>query len=288
MSEPNRSMTGKVCLVTGATSGIGEITAKALARQGATLTIVGRSQERCGATLERIRQAVPHADVEAILADLSSQEAIRTLEAQFRERHGRLDLLLNNAGAVYFERRESVDGIELTFALNHLAYFSLTNRLLDLLKASAPSRVVNVASDAHRYAGKIDFDDLEGRRRYGGLHAYAQSKLANLLFTFELARRLEGTPVTVNALHPGFVSTNIFAGNGVPGWLMRRGAALIAISPEQGAQTSIYLASSPEVAHVSGRYFYRQRPIPSSAASQNQEAARTLWERSAAMTGLSG
>ncbi|AGA29936.1 SDR family oxidoreductase [Singulisphaera acidiphila] len=284
MSEPNRPMAGKVCLITGATSGIGEITARALAERGATLTIVGRSPERCAATLDRIRRAAPDADVDFILADLSSQESIRHLAALFQERKSRLDLLINNAGALFFERRESVDGIELTLALNHLAYFQLTNLLLDLLKSSGPSRVVNVASEAHRSASKIDFNDLEGRKRYRGFRAYAQSKLANLLFTFELAERLEGTDVTVNALHPGLVATNIFAGNGIPGWLLRRAAALFAISPEKGAETSIYLGSSSEVSGVSGNYFYRQKPIASSRASHDPEAARRLWERSVEFT----
>ncbi|SIN93469.1 NAD(P)-dependent dehydrogenase, short-chain alcohol dehydrogenase family [Singulisphaera sp. GP187] len=284
MLNSKRSMAGKVCLVTGATSGIGEITARALAEQGANLTIVGRSQERCIATLDRIRRSSLDADVDFILADLSSQESIRHLAALFRERKSRLDLLINNAGALFFERHESVDGIELTFALNHLAYFQLTILLLDLLLASPPSRVVNVASEAHRSAGKIPFDDLEGRKRYRGFRAYAQSKLANLLFTFELARRLEGTHVTANALHPGLVATNIFAGNGIPGWLLRRGASLFAISPEKGAETSIYLGSSPEVSEVSGRYFYRQKPIASSRASHDPEVAGKLWERSAELT----
>ncbi|WP_406700420.1 SDR family oxidoreductase [Singulisphaera sp. Ch08] len=286
MIGPNRSMAGKVCLVTGATSGIGEITAKALAERGATVTIVGRSQERCAATLDRIRQAIPDADVDFLLADLSSQESIRNLASRFRERKSRLDLLINNAGAIFFERRESVDGIELTLALNHLAYFQLTNLLLDMLQSSAPSRIVNVASDAHRSARMIQFDDLEGRKRYSGFRAYAQSKLANLLFTFELARKLEGTQVTANALHPGLVATNIFAGNGIPGWFLRRGAALFAISPEKGAETSIYLGSSAEVSEVSGRYFYRQQPTRSSLASRDEEQARRLWDRSAELTGL--
>lgn len=241
MSAPNRTMSGQVCLVTGATSGIGEVAASALADRDATVTIVGRSQERCEATIDRIRRTVPDADLDFIVADLSSLESIRNLARVFQERRGRLDLLLNNAGALFFERRQSVDGIELTFALNHLASFLLTNLLLNLLKASAPSRVVNVASEAHRLAWRIKFDDLEGRKRYRGFYAYAQSKLANLLFTFELARRLEGSQVTANALHPGFVATNIFAGNGILRWLLRRGTDLFAISPEQGAETSIYL-----------------------------------------------
>lgn len=279
-------MSGKVCLVTGATSGIGEITARALAQQGANVTIVGRRQERCDATLERIRQVVPSAELDAIVADLSSQAEVRRLAVRFRERQGRLDLLLNNAGGMFFERRETVDGIEQTLALNHLAYFLLSHLLLDLLKATAPARIVNVASQAHTFVRRIDLGDLERPRHYRGLRAYSQSKLANLLFTLELARRLEGTGVTVNALHPGFVATNIFAANGVPGWVMRQSARWFAITPEQGAETSIYLASSPEVATISGRYFYRRRPIAPSSLAQDADLARELWERSAALTGL--
>jgi retinol dehydrogenase-12 len=283
--ERDESMKGKVCLVTGATSGIGEVAATELARRGARVVIVGRSSERCAATLERIRSSTGATAVESIVADLSSQAEVRRLADQVRERCDRLDVLLNNAGGMFLDRRESPDGIELTLALNHLSYFLLTEQLLPLLKASAPSRIVNVASDAHKGAS-IDFDDIQGRRRYRGWRAYQQSKLANILFTYELARRLEGTGVTVNTLHPGFVRTNFFADfTGWIGFITKLGASLIAISPEAGAQTSIHLATSPEVASVSGQYFVKSRPARSSPQSHDRDAADRLWRLSEVLTG---
>ena len=281
-------MTGKVCVVTGATSGIGHVTARALAGRGASVILVGRSRERSEAALESIRGSVPGAAVEFLLADLSSQADIRRLAREIPKRADRLDVLVNNAGGMFMKRRESVDGIEMTFALNHLAYFLLTNLLLDRLKASAPARVVSVSSDAHRWAKRLDFDDLEGRRNHAGFGAYARSKLANLLFNEELARRLEPAGVTANALHPGFVATNIFSGNGPTGWMMRAGARLLAISPEEGARTSIRLAADPDLEKVTGRYFVHGAIHASSPASRDRDAALRLWERSEAMTGLRG
>jgi NAD(P)-dependent dehydrogenase (short-subunit alcohol dehydrogenase family) len=279
-------MTGKYCVVTGATSGIGRITARALAERGASVVVVGRSRERCEATVETIRQSVPGAEVEFLLADLSAQAEIRRLAREIQERLPRLDVLVNNAGTLSMTRQESADGIEMTFALNHLAYFLLTNLLLDRLKASAPSRIVSVSSDAHHWVKRIDFEDLQGLKRYRGFQAYAQSKLANLLFTYEAARRLEGTGVMANALHPGFVATNIFAGNGAMGWLMRASARLLAISPEEGARTTVLLASAPELEGVSGRFFVHGRPVVSSRASRDEAAAQRLWDVSEVLTGL--
>src|SRR4051812_7141414 len=189
--ERDGTMIGKTCLVTGATAGIGEITARELARRGARVLIVGRSPTRCASTLERIRAETGATAVESLIADLSSQADVRRLADEVRERCPRLDVLVNNAGGMFLTRRESVDWIELTLALNHLSYFLLANLLLPLITASAPARIVNVASDAHKGA-TIDFEDLQGQRRYGGWRAYQQSKLANILFTYELARRLEG------------------------------------------------------------------------------------------------
>jgi NAD(P)-dependent dehydrogenase (short-subunit alcohol dehydrogenase family) len=218
---------------------------------------------------------------------LSSQEQIERLAEEAKKRYERLNVLINNAGALFLHRRESVDGIEMTWALNHLGYFLLTNLLLDLIQRSAPARIVNVSSRAHERA-RIDFDDLQGRRTYSGMRAYGQSKLANLLFTHELARRLEGTGVTVNALHPGFVATNFGADDN--GFFLRLILRLLqrarAISAEEGAQTSIYLASSPEVEGVTGKYFFRKRPQPSSPASYDEETARRLWEVSLESTRL--
>ena len=284
-AEP--TLTGKVVLVTGATAGIGAVTARALAERGATVVVAGRSRERCEATVDQVRRATGNAGVEAIVADLSVQADVRRLAREFQDRFPRLDVLVNNAGAMFARRRESADGIEMTFALNHLGYFLLTALLLDTLKASAPARVVNVASEAHRMVPGLDFDDLEvRRRRYRGFRAYARSKLANVLFTYELARRLEGTGVTANALHPGFVATSFMSGNGATGWMMRRLADLAAIPPEAGARTTIFLASSPAVEGVSGRYFVKEREVASSPASRDEAAARRLWQVSEQMTGM--
>jgi NAD(P)-dependent dehydrogenase (short-subunit alcohol dehydrogenase family) len=278
-------MQGKVCLVTGATSGIGLVTAQALAQQGATVVVVGRQAERGVATVRRMVQETGNPRVELLLADLSVQAQVRQLAAEVQQRFTRLDVLVNNAGALFMQRNQSLDGIEMTFALNHLGYFLLTSLLLDTLKASAPARVVNVSSNAHR-SGAMDFADPQGQRRYSGWRAYCQSKLANLLFTYELARRLEGTGVTVNAVHPGFVATGFGRNNrGVFG-LGIRIAQLTALSPQQGAETLIYLATSPEVEGVTGKYFVKQRPVASSRASYDQAAAQRLWQLSTELTGL--
>ncbi len=278
-------MDGKVCLVTGATSGIGLATAQALARLGATVIVVGRNPAKCGATIIRIKEQTGSQAVDYLVADLSSQNEIRRLAEEFKKRYQRLDVLVNNAGGVFFKRRESADGIELTFALNHLGYFLLTNLLLDVLKASAPSRIVNVSSGMHaRYT--LDFDDLQGKKRYGGLRAYGLSKLCNVLFTYELARRLDGTGVTANTMTPGMVRTGLGSHEGGLISLGWRLAGLFAQTPEQGAQTVIYLASSPEVEGVTGKYFYRLKPVPSSAQSYDEAAARRLWQVSAHMVGM--
>jgi retinol dehydrogenase 12 len=283
--QRDETMKGKVCVVTGATAGIGEVAATELARRGARVLVVGRSPERCAATLERIRTETGATAAESLVADLSTQAEVRRLAGEVRERCNRLDVLLNNAGGMYLDRRESADGIEMTLALNHLSYFLLTNELLPLLKTSAPARIVNVASDAHRGIS-INFDDIQGRRNYRGWIAYKQSKLANILFTYELARRLEGTGVTVNTLHPGFVRTNFFKDfTGWVGFITKLGASLIAIGPKDGARTSIYLAASPEVEGLTGQYFVKCKPVPSSSQSHDRAAADRLWRLSEDMTG---
>ena len=285
--DRDETMKGKVCLVTGATSGIGEVTARELARLGAEVIIVGRSPERCAATLGRIRTDTGATAVDSLVGDLSSQADVRRLAGQIRDRCPRLDVLVNNAGGMYLTRRESVDGIEMTLALNHLSYFLLTNLLLPTITAAAPARIVNVASDAHQ-RGKIDFDDLQCRLRYSGWKAYQQSKLANILFTYELARRLEGTGVTANTLHPGFVRTNFFQDwGGWIGFVTKLGASVIALTPEQGARTSIYLASSPEVADVTGQYFVKEKPARSAPQSHDRAVAERLWRVSEELTTIS-
>lgn len=278
-------MEGKVCLVTGANAGIGAVTARALAERGATVVVVGRSLDRCEATVGKIRHETGNRAVETLLADLSSQSDVRRLAREFLDRHPRLDVLVNNAGAAFTKQQESADGIEMTFALNHLAYFLLTNLLLDTLRVSAPSRIVNVASDAHRMAAQgLPFDDLRSPSQYRGFRSYAHSKLANILFTFELARRLEGTGVTANALHPGFVASSFFEDNGWRGAIIGAAAKLVAISPEAGAKTSIYLATAPEVEGISGRYFVKQKDVEPSPAARDEAAAKRLWELSEALT----
>ena len=237
--------------------------------------------------MSQIRQQTANPSVDFLLADLSSQQEIRRLAGDFESRYSRLDVLVNNAGAIMLSRRESVDGIEMTLALNHLAYFLLTNLLLDTLKSSAPARIVNVSSNSHEGA-ILDFNDLQNRRRYRGFRAYSWSKLENILFSYELARRLEGTGVTVNALHPGLVGTNFLANNGALGRLLKMVVGIAGMSPERGARTSIYLATSQEVETVTGRYFLQEHEVPSSVASYDEDAARRLWQASAELTGLPG
>ena len=273
-------------MVTGATSGIGAVTARALAQKGARVIIVARNVNRCENTVAEIIQTTGNHAVEYMLADLSSQDEIHNLVRVYQDKYERLDVLVNNAGGFFMSRLESIDGIEMTFALNHLNYFLLTNLLIETIKASAPARIVNVSSAAHQNAS-IDFDDLQDKHNYSGWQAYGQSKLANILFTYELARRLEGTGVTVNALHPGFVATNFGANNaGFLGTLVRRFMNLFSIEVETGAQTSIYLAASAGVEGVTGKYFVKQQAVASSEISYDQTTAKRLWEISEEMTGV--
>lgn len=277
-------MNGRVCLITGATNGIGKETALALAKMGANVVLVARSAAKGDATLAEIKQRSANDQVELLLADLASLDATRRLAAAFREKHDRLHVLVNNAGSYQASRSISADRFEMTFAVNHLAHFLLTDLLLDLLKASAPARVINVSSGAHARA-TIDFDDLQNERGYAGMSVYGQSKLANVLFTYELARRLEGTGVTANCLHPGVVRTGFGRNNsGIRGSFFAVFHALarpFLLTPEQGAETSIYLAAAPEVETVTGKYFVKKEPVDSSAASYDSEAALRLWQVSA-------
>jgi len=275
---------GKIALVTGATRGIGQATALALVRLGARVTIVSRSAEKCAATADQIRAATG-SPVDFIAADLSTLAGIRQAAAAFLKSHDRLHVLINNAGGFFRKRILTADGYELTFALDHLNYFLLTDLLLGALKAGAPARVVSVSSGAHLGARTLDFDNLQGERRYNGWEAYARAKLCNLLFTYELARRLEGSGVTANAVHPGFVATGFARNNGffydVGTGLFGR---LFGRRPEKGAETSIYLASAPEVEGVNGRYFADRKPVQSSTLSYNTSIAAQLWQVSQALT----
>jgi retinol dehydrogenase-14 len=278
-------MVGRTVLVTGGTAGIGRATALGLARMGAHLAICGRDRESTEGAAGEIR-AAGGGQVEVFVADLSSQSQVRRLADEVLQRLSRIDVLVNNVGGYWNTRHVTADGLERTFALNHLAPFLLTNLLWDRLSNSAPARVVTVASNAHAQ-GRIDFDDLQGERSYSGARAYSQSKLANVLFTYELARRLPATSVTANALHPGLTRTSFGAED--PGGVQRRLVPFLRPfmkAPAEGAATSIHLASAPELARVTGRYFAKGRPRRSSKASYDQAAGARLWQVSAELVGL--
>jgi retinol dehydrogenase-14 len=281
----NSGMGGKVVLITGGTSGIGKAAATALAGMGATVVITGRNEERGKRALQEIREESGNDGVELILADLTVQDEVRRLAEELRERHNQLEVLVNNAGLVLSERTETPDGIETQLAINHLAPFLLTNLLLDLLKESAPSRIVTVSSDAHRWA-KIDLDDLQSRKRYRGMQVYGKTKLANIMFTYELAERLEGTGVTANCMHPGGVNTNFGNNQGGPMNLLFRLFKPFMRSPEQGADTLIYLASSPEVEGMTGKYLADRKVKAASDAAYDETTRKRLWEASEELTGL--
>ena len=287
MSDAPSAMISRVVLVTGATNGIGRATAEALAARGAIVVVHGRSRDKAEATARAIAERTGNQAVEAIVADFAELDQVRRMAAELRARHNRLHVLINNAGLVAFDRRTTHDGFEAHFGVNHLATFLLTNLLLDTVKAGAPARIVTVSSALHN-RGRIDFDDLQAARRYSGVRAYATSKLANILFTTEVARRLEGTGVSANCHHPGVVSTGL-AGDSrglmALGWRL---AKTFMISPEKGARTSIYLAQSPEVEGVSGRYFEDCREARTSAAAREADVAARLWEVSAGLAGLGG
>jgi NAD(P)-dependent dehydrogenase (short-subunit alcohol dehydrogenase family) len=283
----NAELQGKVALITGGNTGIGKQTAIALARKGAQVVITSRDPDKGQAALAEIREASGRDDVVCMRLDLASLAEVRRFAAEFLERHPRLDVLVLNAGLMLGARSQTVDGFESTFGVNHLGHFALTRLLLDRLKQSGPARIVVLSSQAHRGARGLDFDDLQLQRGYSSWKAYTRSKLANLLFTLELAERLEGTGVTVNAAHPGVVATE-FAGADDMGrfaalvWSLGKWAML---TPEQGARTSVYLASSPEVEGVSGKYFIKSKPARTTRAAQDREAARRLWDVSEALTG---
>jgi NAD(P)-dependent dehydrogenase (short-subunit alcohol dehydrogenase family) len=278
-------MHGKVCLVTGATTDIGKEIAFGLAQRGATVALVGRDPRKCEATVDELRTRSGNASIEALVADLSSQEEVRRLASEVTRAYPRLHVLVNNAGAVFTSRHQTADGLEMTFALNHLAPFLLTNLLLDTLKASGPARIVTTSSMAHMGAS-INFDDLQSEKRYSIMGAYGQSKLANILFTRELAKRLTGTGLTANCFHPGVVASNFGRSNGGITVLIFGLIRPFQISPEKGAETGIYLATSPNVANISGKYFARKNIGRTSSAANDDAAARRLWDVSAALVHL--
>jgi len=279
-------MTGKTVIITGANSGIGKATAMAIAGMGADVVMVCRDRVRGEQALRDI-SAQAKGSVGLLFADLSSQDQIRRVAAEFLSEQGPLHVLVNNAGVTLNDRSETEDGVEATFAINHLGPFLLTDLLLDALKESAPSRVVTVSSAAHMF-GALDFEDINSKQKYGGMRVYGKSKLANILFTAELARRLDGTGVTANAAHPGPVASNFGRNNDGPLRTMVKVMAPFMRSPAKGAETSIYLATSPEVEGVTGRYFFNSKEKQPSKAARNEEDARKLWQISEEMTAASG
>jgi NAD(P)-dependent dehydrogenase (short-subunit alcohol dehydrogenase family) len=285
VSETNL-MVGKIVLITGGTGGIGKATAIGLARLGARVGITGRDVTRTGQVAADIRAASGNAEVDAFAAEMSSQAEVRRLAVAVLETYPRLDVLINNVGGFWAHRHPTADGLERTFALNHLAPFLLTNLLLDRLKASAPARVVTVSSGAQS-AGRIDFDDLQSARNYSGQRAYSQSKLANIMFTNELARRLEGTGVTATSVHPGVVRTNFGAED--QAWLFTVVSHVVLPflkTPAQGAQTSIYLASSPDVDGVTGQFFANGKPKTANEVAYDTDMTARLWNVSADLVGM--
>ncbi len=278
-------MDGKVVLITGGTSGIGKAAALELAKMGAWVVVTGRNRERGEEALVDLKAKSGSEKIELMLTDLAVQAEVRRLVEEFEERHDRLDVLVNNAGVIQSRRTETPDGIETTLAINHLAPFLLTNLLLDLLKKSAPSRIITVSSGAER-SGKIDFDDLQSEKRYRAFPVYGMTKLANIMFTFELAGCLEGTGVTANCLHPGSVNTNFAENNRSPFTLLFRAFKPFMRSPEKGADTVVYLAASPEVEGMSGKYLVDRKVTSASDEAYDESVRKRLWEASKELTGL--
>jgi retinol dehydrogenase 12 len=278
-------MEGKTCIVTGANSGIGEVTTRELARMGADVVMICRSEDKARAAVARIKEEVPDAKLEVLLADMSSLAAVRKVAAEFLASHDKLDVLVNNAGIYLPKRFESVDGFEMTFATNHLGPFLLTNLLLDVLAATGGARVVNVSSEGHRQ-GRLNFDDLQAEKRFNGIRVYCTSKLLNVYFSNELARRAAERGITSNSLHPGAIASGFAQDEpGAFKWLMKLGSPFL-ISPEKGAQTQIYLASSPDVADVTGEYYAKSRAKRPAGRSLDADAGVRLWDVSAELVGL--
>jgi NAD(P)-dependent dehydrogenase (short-subunit alcohol dehydrogenase family) len=276
-------MQGKICLITGATNGIGKALAMALAKLGATVVLVGRDAARAEAVMRDIAVRAQSRTIESFIADLSRPTQVRRLAHEFRSRYDKLDVLVNNAGGYFWRRKETPDGLEMTFALNHLSCFLLTNLLIEPLTAAKPARVVNVSSGAH-FAGSIDFNNLQHTHLYNGWSAYAASKLANVLFTYEWARRFSPDEICANAVHPGTVRTGFARkGFGLTTLFFTLFAPFL-LTPEQGAETPLYLATSPEVERISGKYFEKKREVKSSFASYDEALARRLWEISQQLT----
>jgi len=286
-AAPDISMRGKVCLVTGATSGIGKMTALELATKGATVVIVGRDRQKCEDTLAEIAAATDSKALDYIVADLSSFVECRRMAQEFLARYNKLNVLVNNVGAIFMRKQNSPDGLEMSWALNHFSYFWLSCLLLDVLKSSSPSRIVNVSSDAHKRASLSEVPNFRGKMPVGYM-TYANTKLANVLFTNQMAYSIKSTGVTVNALHPGVVATNFGANNGLIGRIMQTYSSIFGLRPEQGAKTVVYLATAPELYTTTGKYFVNCREVPSSKASYDTKFGARLWQWSLDVSGRLG
>lgn len=274
-------MIGKICMITGSNSGIGKATALGLAEMGATIIMVCRKKERGESAMKEIVEKTGNSSIDLFITDLASQIAIRDLVNDFKNKYKNLHVLINNAGIVLHKRKLTVDGIEANFAVNYLAPFLLSNLLIDVLNVSAPARIINIVSGLHASAS-LDFNDLQNEKKYRAFPAYNKSKLALVLFTYELAKRINDTGVTVNCIHPGVVRTNL--GHDLP--LYYRWATVFFRPPEKGAETPIYLASSYEVEGISGKYFKNKKQIESSKESYDESIAERLWDESVKLTNL--
>ena len=277
-------MEGRTCLITGGSDGIGYVAARELARMGARVVIVGRNAAKTDGAVQRIVEETGNSRIDGVLADLSSQVQVRRVASEALDLLPRIDVLLNNAGALFLSNSRSVEGLEMTFALNHIGYFLLTNLLLERLRESAPARVINVSSSSHWSPGKFKMEDLPKPGSNRGYRAYGRSKLCNILFTYELARRLEGTDITVNALHPGLVRTNIARNNGPLGRVVNFFIGARGVNADKGAETLVYLASSPEVDRITGKFFIDCKAVSSSELSYDTELAARLWDMSDRLT----
>ncbi len=278
-------MKNKMVLITGATSGIGRIAVKELAKMGAKLILVVRNEQKVIKLKNEIQSETDNTSIDYFICDLSVQEEVYRVAADIKNKYDKIDVLINNAGLIVNDRILTPDGIEYTFALNHLGYFLLTGLLLESLNNASPSRIINVSSEAHK-VGKINYDDLTGEKKYKPMVAYCQSKLANILFTKGLAKKIEGSGITVNTLHPGSVKSSFGSDlTGLLGFLMKLSRPFL-ISPEKGAQTLIYLASSPEVEGITGKYFVKKRIKNSSRLSNDETVANKLWKVSEELTGF--
>jgi NAD(P)-dependent dehydrogenase (short-subunit alcohol dehydrogenase family) len=286
-AQIKQNMVGKTCLITGSSRGIGLYTALGLARLGAHVIIVSHNRERSKRARDQVAEMAGADLVNYYVADLSSMAQVQELANKIKNDYAHLDILINNVAGWFRNFQTNSNGIEMTFALNHLSYFLLTGLLLDLLKDGTSSRIINVSSDAHKTMKGMQFSDIEFREKYNAFSAYAQSKLANLMFTYELSERLEGTDITVNALHPGFVNSELYRDFGVLTPIIKLIAQVFGKSSAEGAETPIYLASSPKVATVNGKYFEDKTQIQSSDASYDRESWKRLWELSEEMTDFS-